>query len=162
MVKQQQCHELRAMAAEDQSKLVLPHWSNPWEEKNWVVCQHEQLEAARYIPNSNALHQLNTFHPTHLTKGRKNYPHFTAKDWGMHTWYSSLGCQTRICLHCVLQVSAKLNWKKNFHHMPCWKKRNVCVSRLGQHQAQISRESLSPWLCSLRHGTTSASMVTWF
>lgn len=147
---------------EDQSKLVLSHWSNAWEKKNWVVCQqHEQLETKSYILNSNTLHQLNTFPPKHLTKGRRNYPHFTKKDWGMHTWCNSLGCQTGICLHCILWASAKQT-KVFLSSLPCWKKRNVCVSMLGQHQAQLSRESLSPWLCSLRHSTTSANMVTWF
>lgn len=66
---------------EDQSRLVLSHWSNAQEEKNWVVCQqHEQLETTRYIPDNNTLHQLNAFYPKHLTKGRNNYPHFKEKD----------------------------------------------------------------------------------
>jgi len=59
------------------SQNLFSHWSNAQEEKNWVVCQqHEQLEATRYIPTNTTLHQLNTFHPKYLTKGRKNYPQF--------------------------------------------------------------------------------------
>lgn len=104
-----------------------------------------------------------TFHPNHLTRGWKNYHHFREKNWGevrnADLVYNSLGWQTGICLHCMLQASAK--WMRVFSvHVPCWK-RSACMSMSGQHQAQPSRESLSPWLCSLRHDPASANMATW-
>lgn len=40
----------------------------------------------------------------------------------MHTWYNSLGCQTEICLHCMLWASAK-QMKVFPIHVPCWKKK---------------------------------------
>lgn len=57
----------------------------------------------------------------------------------MHTWYNSLGCQTGICLHCMLRASAK-QMKVFPIHVPCWKKKSVCVSTLGQHQALLQRK----------------------
>lgn len=155
--KQQQCHELGIWLLEEQSKPIFPHWRNTWEERNWDVCQQqEQLETMRYIPNSYILHQLNTFHPNQVTKGWKNCHHFTEKDWeevrNAGLVYNPLGWQTGICLHCILQASAK-SMRVLSVRVPCWK-RSACMSMSGQHQAQPSRESLSPRLYSLRHGPT--------
>lgn len=144
---------------EDQSKLVLFHWSSAREKKIIGLYVNRRAAGSNEVDSQqDTLHQLNTFHPKHFTK---ELPLFT-ESWGEHTQCNSLGYQTGICLRCLLQAFAK-QMKVLSVCVPCWwGGRKVYMNMLGQHQAQLSRESLSAWLCRLMDGTTSSNVVPSF